>query len=106
MAETADGTRRVRLLSRGRKLEAATLGWNVVGVFVLAFAAVQARSVALGGFGLDSMIEIGASIVVLWELGNVNVERQRKAMRLIGFAFVGLAVYLGVQSTVILIVGF
>jgi divalent metal cation (Fe/Co/Zn/Cd) transporter len=106
MAETAERTRHVRLLGRGRKLEAATLGWNIVGVFVLAFAAVQARSVALAGFGLDSLIEIGASTVVLWELADVNQERQRRALRLIGFAFVGLAGYLGIQSTVVLIVGF
>jgi divalent metal cation (Fe/Co/Zn/Cd) transporter len=106
VSETANRTRHARLLSRGRKLEAATLGWNIVGVFVLAFAAVQARSVALAGFGLDSLIEIGASTVVLWELADANQERQRRAMRLIGFAFVGLAVYLGIQSTVVLIVGF
>jgi divalent metal cation (Fe/Co/Zn/Cd) transporter len=106
VTETADRTRHRRLLKRGRKLEAATLGWNIVGVFVLAFAAVQARSVALAGFGLDSLIEIGASTVVLWELADVNQERQHRAMRLIGFAFVGLAVYLGIQSTVVLIVGF
>ena len=106
MTETADRTRHARLLRRGRKLEAATLGWNIVGVFVLAFAAVQARSVALAGFGLDSLIEIGASTVVLWELADVSQERQHRAMRLIGFAFVGLAVYLGIQSTIVLIVGF
>lgn len=87
-------------------LEAATLGWNIVGVFVLAFAALQARSVALAGFGLDSLIEIGASTVVLWELADVSRERQRRAQRLIGFAFVGLGIYLGVQSTIVLIVGF
>ncbi len=84
----------------------ATLGWNIVGVFVLAFAAVQARSVALAGFGLDSLIEIGASTVVLWELAEVGEERQQRAIRLIGFAFVGLAVYLAVQSTVVLSLGF
>jgi divalent metal cation (Fe/Co/Zn/Cd) transporter len=106
VAETADRTRRARLLSRGRKLEAATLGWNVVGVVVLAFAAVQARSVALAGFGLDSLIEIGASTVVLWELADVGQERQRRAMRLIGFAFIALAVYLSIQSTAVLVVGF
>ena len=106
MTAIANRTRHARLLSRGRKLEAATLGWNIVGVFVLAFAAVQARSVALAGFGLDSLIEIGASTVVLWELADVSQERQRRAMRLIGFAFVGLAVYLGIQSTVVLVIGF
>ena len=77
-----------------------------MGVFVLAFAAAQARSVALAGFGLDSLIEIGASTVVLWELADISDERQRRAMRLIGFAFVGLAVYLGIQSTVVLVIGF
>jgi divalent metal cation (Fe/Co/Zn/Cd) transporter len=106
VAETADRTRRTRLLRRGRKLEAATLGWNIVGVVVLAFAAVQARSVALAGFGLDSLIEIGASTVVLWELADVGQDRQRRAMRLIGFAFIALAIYLSVQSTAVLVVGF
>ena len=56
------------LLRRGRILEGITLGWNVAGIAVLAVTAVAARSVALAGFGLDSLIEIGASIVVLWEL--------------------------------------
>jgi divalent metal cation (Fe/Co/Zn/Cd) transporter len=100
------GNRRKQLLVHGRRLEAATLGWNVVGVFVLAYAAIAARSVALAGFGLDSLIEIGASTVVLWELADVNAERQHRAMRLIGFAFVGLALYLGIQSTVVLVIGF
>ena len=55
--------RQLRLLRRGRVLEAATLAWNVVGIAVLAVAAVTARSVALAGFGLDSLIEVGASTV-------------------------------------------
>jgi divalent metal cation (Fe/Co/Zn/Cd) transporter len=95
-----------RLLGRGRHLELATLGWNIIGVIVLAFAAVKARSVALAGFGLDSLIEIGASTVVLWELADVAQSRRRQAMRLIGIAFATLAIYLTIQSTVVLFVGF
>jgi divalent metal cation (Fe/Co/Zn/Cd) transporter len=95
-----------RLLRRGQQLEVVTLAWNVVGVVVLAFAAISARSVALAGFGLDSVIEIGASTVVLWELADVAHSRQHKAMRMIGSAFVALAVYLAVQSTVVLVVEF
>lgn len=83
-----------------------TLGWNVVGVVVLAFGAIAARSVALAGFGLDSLIEIGASTVVLWELADVSQERQRRAMRLIGSSFVALVIYLTVQSTLVLVAGF
>ncbi len=66
MTEVAPGGQ--ASLRRGVQLEQVTLAWNVVGIVVLAFAAVRARSVALTGFGLDSLIEIGASTVVLWEL--------------------------------------
>jgi uncharacterized membrane protein YkvA (DUF1232 family) len=91
-----------RLSRTGYVLEGVTLGWNVVGIIVLGFAAIAARSVALAGFGLDSLIEIGASTVVLWELSGTGAERQRKALRLIGIAFIALAVYLAVQSTYVL----
>jgi len=99
--ETARG-----LLRRGFALEFVTLGWNVVGVAVLAAAAIAARSVALAGFGLDSLIEIGASTVVIWELSGTGQARQRRALRLIGYAFAVLAVYLLAQSTVVLAAGY
>ncbi len=84
-----------------------TLGWNAVGLAVLGVAALDARSVALAGFGLDSLIEIGASTVVLWELrGTVDQRRQRRALRLIGWAFAGLAGYLLVQAAVVLATSF
>ena len=78
----------------------------MVGVVVLAIAAGRARSVALAGFGLDSLVEIGASTVVLWELSGEGELRQRRALRLIGYAFVALALYIAVQSTVVLVTGF
>ena len=83
-----------------------TLCWNAVGVVVLAVAAIKAQSVALAGFGLDSVIEIGASTVVLWELADVERTRRRRALRMIGSAFVVLSVYLAVQSTLVLVIGF
>src|SRR5277367_4648493 len=94
------------MLRRGFALEYLTLGWNVAGIVVLAIAAVTARSVALAGFGLDSLIEIGASAVVIWELSGTGGERQRRALRLIGGAFAGLAVYLLIQSTIVLVAGY
>jgi len=95
---------RGRLLRRGMALEGITLGWNVVGVAVLAFAAIVSRSVAIAGFGLDSLIEIGASVVVIWELTGSGERRQAIALRIIGGAFMGLALYLAAQSTVVLVV--
>lgn len=94
------------LLRLGRILEAVTLSWNLVGIGVLAIAAVGARSVALAGFGLDSLIEIGASTVVLWELSGTGEERRRRALRLIGAAFVALALYLAIQSSLVLAAGY
>jgi divalent metal cation (Fe/Co/Zn/Cd) transporter len=101
-----EGDGRRALVRRGFVLEYVTLGWNVVGIVVLAVAAVTARSVALAGFGLDSLIEIGASTVVIWELSGTGEERQRRALRLIGAGFALLAAYLLVQSTWVLVSGF
>ena len=104
---TPAGTKpRSVLLRRGFALEYVTLAWNVAGIVVLAIAAISARSVALAGFGLDSLIEIGASTVVIWELSGTGEERQRLGLRLIGYAFAALAVYLLVQSTVVLATGY
>ncbi len=93
---------RVILLRRGQRLEYTTLGWNVVGVVVLAWTALSARSVALAGFGLDSVIEIGASTVVIWELRGTNEGRRHRALQLIGVAFAMVALYLMVQGVVVL----
>lgn len=101
-----DGATRGSLLRRGFFLEYITLAWNVVGIVILAVAAISAKSVALAGFGLDSLIEIGASAVVIWELSGTGEARQRLALRLIGGGFAALAVYLLVQSTVVLATGF
>ncbi|MFC5183515.1 cation transporter [Actinomadura harenae] len=101
-----DEMTRTTLLRRGFTLEYATLAWNVVGIVVLAIAAVSARSVALAGFGLDSLIEIGASTVVIWELSGTGEDRQRRALHLIGAAFTALALYLSIQSTWVLAVGY
>jgi divalent metal cation (Fe/Co/Zn/Cd) transporter len=102
----ADDPARARLLRRGFVLEYLTLGWNVAGIIVLAAAAVAARSVALAGFGLDSLIEIGASVVVIWELSGTGEDRQRRGLRLIGYAFTALALYLLAQSTLALAAGY
>jgi divalent metal cation (Fe/Co/Zn/Cd) transporter len=96
---------RNQLLRRGFFLEYVTLSWNVLGVIVLTYAALSAHSVALAGFGLDSFIEIGASLVVIWELRNINAQRQKVALRIIGVAFIFLAVYILLQSSIVFLTG-
>ena len=87
------------LLRRGLRLEYVTLGWNVVGVPVMMVTAVRSGSSALAGFSLDSLIEIFASVVVVWQLkGGLDPARERRALRLIAFAFFALAAYVLGQS--------
>jgi divalent metal cation (Fe/Co/Zn/Cd) transporter len=94
----------IRLRRRGLRLEYVTLGWNVVGSILVLAAAVAARSVALAGFGLDSLIEIVASLVVVWQLQEMQaVERERRALRVIGVAFLLLATYIAGQSIYVLV---
>lgn len=93
------------LLRRGRRLEYLTLGWNVVGVGVLAATAWRARSLALAGFGLDSLIEILASAVVLWQLAATGKTRRRAALRIISISFALLCLYILVQSALVFIGG-
>lgn len=94
------------LLRRGLALEYTTLTWNVIGVVVLAVTAVAAGSVALAAFGIDSLIEILASTMVIWQLkGTDTADRTVPALRVIAVAFAGLAVYITVQSTIVLING-
>ena len=54
---------------------------------------------------MDSLIEIGASTVVLWELADAAKDRQRRALRLIGYGFVALSVYIAGQAVAVLAVG-
>jgi divalent metal cation (Fe/Co/Zn/Cd) transporter len=101
-----DATTRQLLLRRGLRLEYVTLGWNIVGCVVLLAAAIAVRSVALAGFGIDSVIEIVASTVVIWQLNGLAHEgRERTALRIIAVAFALLALYIAAQATVTLAAG-
>ncbi|MDJ0357689.1 cation transporter [Paenarthrobacter sp. PH39-S1] len=105
----ADPTATIRstglLQHRGLRLEYATLGWNTIGLAVLAAAAIQAGSPALAGFGLDSLIEICASLVVVWQLKGVHTDREARAMRLIGAGFAVLVVYLIIKLIIVVATG-
>lgn len=74
------------------------MAWNVIGSGVVLTAAVITGSVALTGFGVDSLIEIAASVVVVRQLRQVSSTSEATALRLIGAAFVALGVYLVAQA--------
>jgi divalent metal cation (Fe/Co/Zn/Cd) transporter len=71
-----------------------------------AWSCLCSGSVALAGFGIDSVIEIFASMVVVWQLKAINTEKEHLAERLIGLAFLLLAAYIAVQSGIVLLIHF
>jgi divalent metal cation (Fe/Co/Zn/Cd) transporter len=93
---------RTRLQRRGLVLEYATIAWNVVEAGLTIGLGVAAGSLALIGFGTDSIIEVFASSVVVWHLlpghAQDSPERTRLALRLVAGAFLALAVALAIAS--------
>jgi divalent metal cation (Fe/Co/Zn/Cd) transporter len=87
-----------RLRRRGFLLEYASMAWMTAEAAIAITAGVIAFSIALVGFGLDSVIEFFAAAIVVWQLRGEGVDRQTRAVRLIGVTFFALAVYLTVQS--------
>ncbi|HEX5706054.1 MAG TPA: cation transporter [Pyrinomonadaceae bacterium] len=95
-AETLSQTSsRALSVRRGRALEYLTIGWNVLEAVVAIGAGLFAGSVALVGFGVDSVIESSSGAVLLWRLsgGERGEARERTALRLVGASFLLLAAY-------------
>jgi divalent metal cation (Fe/Co/Zn/Cd) transporter len=81
------------LVRRGLLLEYLTIAWSVLSAAVATVAGIAAGSTALLGFGLDSVIEVFAGAVVVWQLRGTTGGRDRPALRLIGVTFLLLAAY-------------
>ena len=104
---TVTTTSAARLLRRGFWLEYASMAWMTAEAAVAITAGILASSVALTGFGLDSVIEVFAAAVVVWQLrGEIaGQERETKAVRMIGVTFFVLAAYLAGQGIGDLVTG-
>lgn len=97
---------RAGLLRRALRLEYVTVGWNVVEGAVAIAAAVAAGSVALLGFGIDSLAETASGVILVWRLaaearadGEAEVERlDRGAHRLVGASLLLLAAYVATEA--------
>ena len=93
---------REQLVSRGLRLNYLTIGYNVVEAIVSLVSGVLAGSVALVGFGVDSVIEVSASAAAQWRLrvdDHASRERvERVTHRAIGVSFLALALYVALDS--------
>jgi divalent metal cation (Fe/Co/Zn/Cd) transporter len=93
--------RRPHFVRRARQLAWLGLGWHLIEAGVALAAGVAAGSVALIGFGADSLIEAAAGIVVLWLMTSARSSSptaERRAQRLIAASFVVLAAYIGIEA--------
>ena len=91
--------RQVVLRRRVRLLVAATISYNVVEAVVALAAGTMASSVALIGFGLDSVIEVSSAAAVAWQFAGPDPQRrERTALRAIAWSFFALAAYVTVEA--------
>jgi divalent metal cation (Fe/Co/Zn/Cd) transporter len=99
---------RADFVSRGRRLTFATLGYNAIEAAVSIVAGISAGSVALIGFGADSVIEMTAGAASLWRLGRDaepgrREHAERVSRRIIGVCFLLLAAYVLWESAAALV---
>ena len=99
---------RATAVHRGLSLEYFTVAWNLVEAAVALASGAVAGSVALIGFGLDSLIEVSSGGILLWRLHSDHDERrraavERRALQLVGISFLALAAYVAGESMVSLV---
>jgi divalent metal cation (Fe/Co/Zn/Cd) transporter len=99
---TAASDRRAVLQRRVRLLVAATITYNVVEAVIALVAGTIASSIALIGFGLDSVIEVSSAAAVAWQFAARSADRiehrERTALRVIAWSFFALAAYVVLES--------
>jgi divalent metal cation (Fe/Co/Zn/Cd) transporter len=90
---------RARLGRRAQLLAAASVAYNAVEAVIAISAGLVAGSVALVGFGLDSVVEVSSGLIILWQFRHPLPEsRERMALRLMAASFFALAAYVGFES--------
>ena len=95
-------TDRAPLVRRARRLAWGGIAWHAVEATVAIAAGLAAGSIALIGFGADSMIESVAGFVLLWRFAASRAASEgaeRRAQKLIGASFFLLAAYVAVEAT-------
>jgi divalent metal cation (Fe/Co/Zn/Cd) transporter len=93
---------RDRLVARARALAWFGIAWHVGEAAIAVIAGLAAGSVALIGFGTDSLIETAAGLIVVWRFAAARLDSESAelhAQRLIAASFVLLAVYVGIEAT-------
>ncbi len=105
-ATTLTPERRAALGRRARLLAGASVTYNAVEAAASIAAGVAASSIALVGFGLDSVVEMTSGLIILWQFRHRLPEsRERQALRMLAVSFFALAAYVTVESVRTLVTG-
>jgi divalent metal cation (Fe/Co/Zn/Cd) transporter len=105
---SGDDRERESLVARARFLALLGLAWHVVEAAVALAAGIVAGSIALIGFGADSVVESFAGVTLLWRFGASRASSEvaeRRAQRLIGLSFFAIAGYVSVEAVRTLVLG-
>jgi divalent metal cation (Fe/Co/Zn/Cd) transporter len=99
-----DDRDRIDFVRRGRRLEYFTILYNSLEGLIAIAAGILAGSIALIGFGFDSVIEVTSGTVLLWRLyADVDQSKRKRieaiSLRIVGVCFIALAAYLTYDST-------
>jgi divalent metal cation (Fe/Co/Zn/Cd) transporter len=97
-----DASDRPRLVRRARLLAWSSNAWHLIEFAVALAAGIAASSIALIGFGFDSLIESFAGFIILWRFAarrSDSAAAERRAQQLVAASFFILAAYVGVEST-------
>jgi divalent metal cation (Fe/Co/Zn/Cd) transporter len=90
---------RKRLGRRAQLLAGASVTYNIIEAIVAVTAGIAAGSVALVGFGLDSVVEVSSGLIILWQFQHRLPEsREQQTLRLMAFSFFALAAYVTFES--------
>src|SRR3954451_15500235 len=96
---TLTATERAELGRRAQLLAGASVTYNVVEAVIAVTAGIAAGSVALVGFGLDSVVEVSSGVIILWQFRHRLPEsRERQALQLMAVSFYALAAYVTFES--------
>src|SRR5437588_13051575 len=84
----------------GLRIEFLSIGWTALESIVGVIVGVLAGSVALISFGIDSVIEVASSLVLVWRLSDASAKEDREAFahRLVGICFLALAIYVSFEA--------
>jgi divalent metal cation (Fe/Co/Zn/Cd) transporter len=105
-AATPTAAERARLGRRAQLLAGASVTYNVIEAVIAMTAGLVAGSVALVGFGLDSVVEVSSGLIILWQFRHRLPEtRERQALRLMACSFFALAAYVAFESVRALLFG-